>query len=150
MLMAEMALTSTAFEDREAIPRRHTCEGDDLSPPLAWTGRPPETQSLVLLVDDPDAPGGTFTHWLAWGIDPATSELSEGEAAPTEGRNDFGSDGYRGPCPPPGHGPHHYIFRLRALDAEIGVGSGADKAQVEQALADHVLAAAELRGTYER
>lgn len=148
--MAEMTLTSTAFEDGEAIPRRHTCEGDDLSPPLVWSGRPPETQSLVLVVDDPDAPGGTFTHWLAWGFDPATSELSEGEAAPTEGRNDFGSKGYRGPCPPPGHGPHHYIFRLHALDVEIGVGSGADKAQVEQALTDHVLATADLRGTYER
>jgi Raf kinase inhibitor-like YbhB/YbcL family protein len=148
--MAEMRLTSPAFEDGEAIPRRHTCEGDDLSPPLAWSGRPPETQSLALVVDDPDAPGGTFTHWRAWGFDPATSELSEGEAAPTEGRNDFGSNGYRGPCPPPGHGPHHYIFRLHALDAEIGIGSGADKAQVEQALTDHVLATAELRGTYER
>jgi Raf kinase inhibitor-like YbhB/YbcL family protein len=148
--MAEMALTSTAFGDGEAIPRRHTCEGDDLAPPLAWSGRPPETQSFALVVDDPDAPAGTFSHWLAWGFDPATSELPEGEAAPTEGRNDFGSNGYRGPCPPPGHGPHRYIFRLHALDAELGVGPGADKAQVEQALTDHVLATAELRGTYER
>src|SRR6266508_1904857 len=95
--MAALALTSTAFEDGEATPRRHTCDGDDLSPPLAWGGQPPETQSLALVVDDPDAPGGTFTHWLAWGFDAATSELAEGEAAPTEGRNDFGANGYRGP-----------------------------------------------------
>jgi Raf kinase inhibitor-like YbhB/YbcL family protein len=148
--MAEMALTSPAFEDGDAIPRRHTCEGDDLSPPLAWIGQPSETQSFALLVDDPDAPGGAFTHWLAWGFDPDTSELSEGEAAPTEGRNDFGSNGYRGPCPPPGHGPHRYIFPLHALDVEPGVGSGAGKAQLEQALTDHVLATAELRGTYAR
>jgi Raf kinase inhibitor-like YbhB/YbcL family protein len=148
--MAEMALTSTAFEDGEAIPRRHTCEGDDLSPPLAWSGQPPETQSLALVVDDRDAPGGTFTHWLAWGFDAAMSELSEGEAAPTEGRNDFGASGYQGPCPPPGDGPHRYIFRLHALDTEPGVGPGADKGQLEQALTGHVLATAELRGTYER
>lgn len=87
---------------------------------------------------------------LAGDSNPATSELSEGEAAPTEGRNDFGSNGYRGPCPPPGHGPHWYIFRLNALDAQLGVASGADKAELEQALSDHVLATAELRGTYER
>jgi Raf kinase inhibitor-like YbhB/YbcL family protein len=148
--MAEMALTSPAFEDGDAIPRRHTCEGDDLSPPLAWIWQPSETRSFALVVDDPDAPGGAFTHWLAWGFDPDTSELSEGEAAPTEGRNDFGSNGYRGPCPPPGHGPHRYIFRLHALDVELGVGSGAGKAQLEQALTDHVLATAELRGTYAR
>jgi Raf kinase inhibitor-like YbhB/YbcL family protein len=148
--MAEMALTSTAFGHGQEIPRRHTCDGDDLSPPLAWRGQPPQTQSLALVVDDPDAPSGTFTHWLAWGVDPATSELPEGEAAPTEGRNDFGSNGYRGPCPPPGHGPHRYIFRLHALDAELGLDYGADKPQLEQALTGHVLATAELRGTYAR
>jgi Raf kinase inhibitor-like YbhB/YbcL family protein len=90
----------------------HTCEGEDVSPPLAWSGVPEGTASLALVVDDPDAPSGTFTHWLAWGIDPAASVLGEGEAAPVEGQNDFGSVGWRGPCPPPGHGPHRYFFRL--------------------------------------
>lgn len=79
--MSDLALTSTAFENGEAIPRRHTCDGDDISPPLAWSGQPPESQSLALVVDA-DAPGGTFTHWLAWGIDPAAGGLAEGEAAP--------------------------------------------------------------------
>jgi Raf kinase inhibitor-like YbhB/YbcL family protein len=148
--MSDLALTSTAFGNGEAIPRRHTCDGDDISPPLAWSGQPPESQSLALVVDDPDAPGGTFTHWLAWGIDPAAGGLAEGEAAPVEGRNDFKSEGHGGPCPPPGHGPHRYFFRLYALDAKLDVQPGAGKDDLERALADHVLATAELVGTYER
>lgn len=148
--MAELTLTSTAFENGEAIPRRYSCDGDDVSPPLAWSGQPAETQSLVLVVDDPDAPGGTFTHWLAWEIDPTAGGLAEGDAAPMEGRNDFKSEGYGGPCPPPGHGPHRYSFRLYALDAALDLSGGASKEELERALGDHVLATAELVGTYER
>jgi Raf kinase inhibitor-like YbhB/YbcL family protein len=145
-----MKLTSNAFGDGEPIPRRHTCEGEDLSPPLSWTEVPDETSSLALIVDDPDAPHGTFTHWLGWALDPATGGLREGEAAPVEGRNDFGQSGYRGPCPPPGHGPHRYVFRLHALSRELDLAPGAGKEELERALEEQVLAVAELTGSYER
>ncbi len=148
--MTELSLRSAAFADGEPIPRRHTCEGEDLSPPLSWSGVPEGTRSLALIVDDPDAPAGTFVHWLAWGLDPARGGLGEGEAAPVEGRNGFGASGYRGPCPPPGHGPHRYFFRLFALDSELGLAAGASRAELERALEGHVLARAELAGTYER
>jgi Raf kinase inhibitor-like YbhB/YbcL family protein len=145
-----MELTSSAFEREAAIAQRYTCEGDDVSPPLAWSGLPGGTRSLALIVDDPDAPGGSFTHWIAWGIDPAPGGLREGEGAPIEGRNDFGQTGYRGPCPPPGHGPHRYVFRLHALDRELDLEPGAGKAALEQAIAGRALGTAELIGTYER
>jgi len=105
---------------------------------------------LALVVDDPDAPGGVFTHWTAWGLDPGAGGLGEGEPAPGEGQNDFGTTGYRGPCPPPGHGRHRYVFRLYALDAELDLGVGAAKDELEQAIEGHVLTTAELVGTYER
>ena len=98
----EFALESSAFENAQAIPSRHTCEGEDVSPPLRWMNAPEGTRSLALVLDDPDAPGGVFTHWLGWGLDPAAGGLGEGEPAPGEGRNDFGTTGYRGPCPPAG------------------------------------------------
>jgi Raf kinase inhibitor-like YbhB/YbcL family protein len=145
-----MRLTSNAFGDGEPIPGRHTCEGEDLSPPLSWTEVPDETSSLALIVDDPDAPHGTFTHWLGWALDPATGGLREGEAAPVEGRNDFGQSGYRGPCPPPGHGPHRYVFRLHAVSGELDLAAGAGKEEFRRALEERVLAVAELTGSYER
>ena len=148
--MSEFDLRSTAFEHGAAIPRRHTCEGEDLSPPLQGSDPPEGTRALALVCDDPDAPGGTFTHWLAWGIDPGAGALGEAEAAPGEGENDFGSTGYRGPCPPPGHGPHRYFFRLHALDGELELEQGAGKAEVERAIREHDLGSAELMGTYER
>lgn len=150
MLMGEFALESSAFENAQAIPDRHTCEGEDVSPPLRWTDAPNGTRSLALIVDDPDAPGGVFTHWLAWSLDPAAAGLDEGEAAPREGRNDFGRTGYRGPCPPRGHGRHRYAFRLYALDTELELGAGAAKGELEQAIEGHVLMTSELVGTYER
>jgi Raf kinase inhibitor-like YbhB/YbcL family protein len=148
--VSDFRLTSEAFRDGGAIPRRHTCDGEDVSPPLAWTAPPAQTRSLALVVDDPDVPGGTFTHWLGWGIDPAAGGLAEGEAASVEGRCDFGETGYRGPCPPKGHGPHRYFFRLHALETELDLGPGASKEEVERALAGRALATAELVGTYER
>jgi len=144
-----MELTSSAFAERQPIPRRHSCEGEDLSPPLSWTDVPDGTSALALIVDDPDAPGGTFTHWLAWGIDPGSDGLGEGEAAPVEGRNDFGETGYRGPCPPPGHGPHRYFFRLHALAEELELQPAATRDEVESALSARSQAMAELMGTYE-
>ena len=148
--MAEFALESDAFENARAIPSRHSCEGEDVSPQLRWSDVPEGTRSLALVVDDPDAPGGVFTHWIAWGLDPAAEGLGEGEPAPLEGQNDFGTSDYRGPCPPPGHGRHRYVFRLYALDAEPGLAAGAAKPELEEAIAGHVLTTAELVGTYER
>lgn len=150
-MIATFALTSPAFDGGEEIPGRHTCEGEDVSPALEWSGVPDGTRSLALVVDDPDAPAGTFTHWTAWGIDPAAGGLGEGEAPAVEGRNDFGTAGYRGPCPPPGHGPHRYFFRLHALGAPLDLRAGASVQEVERALeSGGVLAVAELVGTYER
>ncbi|MER3412242.1 MAG: YbhB/YbcL family Raf kinase inhibitor-like protein [Thermoleophilia bacterium] len=145
-----MELTTSAFPDQGRIPARYTCEGEDVSPPLSWTDPPPGARSLALIVEDPDAPGRTFTHWLAWGIDPGWSCLGEGERAPREGRNDFGASGWRGPCPPMGHGPHRYVFRLLALDTEIDLPPGASRRELERALEGHVLAEATLVGVYER
>jgi Raf kinase inhibitor-like YbhB/YbcL family protein len=144
-----MELISTAFADGESIPERHSCDGDDLSPPLSWTVPPAGTVSLALCVDDPDAGRYPFTHWLAWGLPPAAGGLGEGEAAPGEGRNDFGAPGYRGPCPPPGK-PHRYVFRLFALDAEPALGPSDRRLSFDAALEGHVLATAELVGVYER
>ena len=148
--MTELKLTSEAFEHGEEIPRRHTCEGEDVSPPLVWSGLPDGARSLALICDDPDAPSGTFTHWVAWGLDQDAGGLAEGEAAPAEGRSDFGTPGYRGPCPPPGHGRHRYFFRLFALDAVPDIEPGAGREELERALQGHLLASAELVGTYER
>jgi Raf kinase inhibitor-like YbhB/YbcL family protein len=148
--MSEFALESGAFQTAQPIPRRHSCDGEDLSTALRWSNVPEGTRSLALIVDDPDAPSGVFTHWIGWGLDPDAGGLGEGEAAPIEGRNDFGTTGYRGPCPPPGDGAHRYHFRLYALDAELELGSGATKAELEQAIEGHVLTTAELVGTYER
>ena len=108
------------------------------------------SRSLALILDDPDAPGGRFVHWLAWGIGPDTGGLAEGEVAPLEGRNDFGTVGYRGPCPPRGRGPHRYRFRLHALGEEVRLAPGAGVAELERALTGNLLAVAELVGTYER
>lgn len=148
--MSEFTLESGAFQDQQAIPRRYSCEGDDVSPLVRWKNVPEGTRSLALLVDDHDAPVGVFTHWIGWRLDPAAGGLGEGEAAPSEGRNDFGTIGYRGPCPPRGHGRHRYVFRLFALAAEIDLDIGAAKAELEQAIEGHVLSTAELVGTYER
>jgi len=111
---------------------------------------PANAVSLALIVDDPDAPGGTFTHWLAWGINPDDGGLAEGERARCEGHNDFREMRYRGPCPPRGHGSHRYSFRLYALAHKPALSSGASRRQLERALKHNVLAVAELVGTYER
>ena len=148
--MAEFQLRSSAFEHGDPIPQAYSCEGDDRSPPLSWSGTPEGTRSLALIVDDPDAPPGTFVHWVGWGIDPSAAGLDEGEAPAFEGENGFERTGYGGPCPPPGHGRHRYFFHLNALDADPEVSSGADREELEKAIKGHVLGTAELMGGYER
>jgi phosphatidylethanolamine-binding protein (PEBP) family uncharacterized protein len=138
--MPEPELTSTAFADGATIPVKYTCDGDNLSPPLAWSFLPEGTRSLALIVHDPDAPSGDFTHWVAWNIDPEPGGLDEDASHP----------GYRGPCPPPGHGPHRYFHELYALDSELDIEPGASREQLEEALDGHELARAQLVGTYER
>ncbi|HZA80616.1 MAG TPA: YbhB/YbcL family Raf kinase inhibitor-like protein [Actinomycetes bacterium] len=150
MAVVEFLLTSSAFAEGGTIPRRYTCDGQDRSPSLSWTAPPTGSRSLALILDDPDAPGGRFIHWLAWGIPPDAGGLAEGKAAPLEGRNDFGTVGYRGPCPPRGRGPHRYRFRLHALGEELRLAPGTGMADLERALTGNLLAVAELVGTYER
>ncbi len=142
-------LESPAFADGDRIPPRYTCDGDDARPALAWTDPPEGTRELLVLVDDPDAPGGTFAHYAAWGLAPELRSLPEGAAAPAEGRNDFGSVGWRGPCPPRGS-EHRYVFRLIALDRPLGAPPGAAREEIESRIAGRALAQAELVGRYRR
>jgi Raf kinase inhibitor-like YbhB/YbcL family protein len=148
--MPDLELASTAFEEGQSIPQGNSCDGDDLSPPLAWSSVPEGTKSLALIVHDPDAPSGDFVHWVAWGIDPGAGGLEEGAPARGEGTNGFGRPGYSGPCPPPGHGPHRYLHELYALDTELGLEPGASRDDLEAAMEGHILAQAKLTGTYER
>jgi Raf kinase inhibitor-like YbhB/YbcL family protein len=148
--MPDLELTSTAFEDGEPIPVKHTGDGEGSSPPLVWDSVPDGTRSLALIVHDPDAPSGDFTHWLAWNIDPEAGGLEEGASAPAEGTHGFGGPGYTGPSPPQGHGPHRYFFHLYALDAELDLEPGVTREQLEAEIQGHVLAEAQLMGTYER
>jgi Raf kinase inhibitor-like YbhB/YbcL family protein len=141
-------LTSPAFADSEPIPTKHTCDGDDVSPPLEWSGPPEGAVALALCVDDPDAGRYPFTHWLGWSL-PLEGGLTEGEAAPAEGRNDFGAPGYRGPCPPPGK-PHRYVFTICALDSEPELGPSDRRLSFDRAIEGHVLATAQLVGSYGR
>jgi Raf kinase inhibitor-like YbhB/YbcL family protein len=115
-----------------------------------WSGVPEGTVTLALIVVDQDAPGGPFCHWLAWDIDPQSTGLAEAEHAPMEGQNDFGTQGYRGPCPPPRHRPHRYFFRLRALDRPLELPADTIRLELRDAMEEHVLGEAELVGTFER
>lgn len=152
-----MTLTSTAFAPGSRMPVRYTCEGDDVSPPLAWRGLPAGAKSLVLLCDDPDAPAGTWHHWAVFDIPADQTALAENfsKAAHVgpirQAVNDFRRPGYGGPCPPPGHGTHHYHFRLLALNvARLEVRDGARCPDIERAARGHAVAEAELIGTYSR
>lgn len=144
-----MKLESCVFGSNQPIPKKYTGEGKDTSPPLAFSDVPVQTKSLVVVVDDPDAPKGIFDHWLTWNIAPHTQQLLEGDKGPVEGMNHFGEVGYRGPMPPPGK-PHRYIFKLYALDCLLPLKAGADKRRLEEAMRGHVLAEAQLVGIYQR
>ena len=146
---ATMKITSSAFHEGGSIPSKFTCDGSDTSPPMQITGIPLEAKSLVLIADDPDAPGGLFTHWLVWNIPAQTSSIAEGNAPKgVQGANDFGKSGYRGPCPPPG--THRYSFKIFALDRELELHAGAKRSQVDAAMKGHVIAQGELVGRYAR
>ncbi|MEW6354830.1 MAG: YbhB/YbcL family Raf kinase inhibitor-like protein [Planctomycetota bacterium] len=151
----EIKITSTAFEEGGMIPKKYTCDGSDVSPPLAWTGAPEGTKSIALISDDPDAPVGTWVHWVIFNIPPKTTGLPENvppgpelSSGARQGETDFGRIEYGGPCPP--SGTHRYYFRIYALDAMLDLESGATKAQLLAAMKGHVLAQGELMGKYRR
>jgi Raf kinase inhibitor-like YbhB/YbcL family protein len=154
---AAMELSSPAFADGQSIPAKYTCDEKDLSPPLKWSGVPAGAKSLVLIADDPDAPVGTWTHWVLYDLPGNTTELTEdlpkSQFLPNgakQGLNDFKRLGYGGPCPPAGKA-HRYFFKLYALDAPVGLKPGATKKEVERAIGDkHVVAQTQLIGTYKR
>jgi len=155
-IMKQISISSDAFNDGSNIPVEHTCDGEDRSPALSWEGLPDSTQSIALIVDDPDAPGKTWVHWVIYNIPanstglpaavPKNKTLDDGSL---QGKNDFGRIGYNGPCPPPGK-PHRYFFKVYALDTTLSLKSGATKTQLEAAMSGHILAQGEMVGKYGR
>jgi Raf kinase inhibitor-like YbhB/YbcL family protein len=147
-----ITLRSPAFADGDTVPRLNTCDGDDVSPPLAWSGVPAAAAELAVIVEDPDAPGGTFVHWVLWGLDPGLSGLAQGDlpAEAREGRNDFGRAGWGGPCPPKGSDPHRYVFTLLALSDPLALDAGASADRVKRAAEGKVVAEGRLTGRYGR
>jgi Raf kinase inhibitor-like YbhB/YbcL family protein len=149
MEVSAMEITSPAFNGGSIIPKKYTCQGDDVSPELQFGNIPDRAKSLVLIVEDPDTSHGTFVHWYGWNIPTSKRLLEQGEKLPVEGRNGFGDIGYRGPCPPPGK-PHRYFFRLYALDQMLDLPEGTSKYQLEERIKGHIVDQAELMGTYAR
>ncbi|MBN1219775.1 MAG: YbhB/YbcL family Raf kinase inhibitor-like protein [Anaerolineae bacterium] len=144
-------ITSPAFVQGETIPVKYTCDGEDISPPLQWSDLPAGTQSLALISDDPDAPMGTWVHWIVYNLPADTRKLPEQVSLPAnsvDGKNSWGRTGYGGPCPP--SGTHRYFFKLYALDTMLDLAAGANKTKLLQAMEGHILAQAELMGTYAR
>ncbi|MDE3168535.1 MAG: YbhB/YbcL family Raf kinase inhibitor-like protein [Acidobacteriota bacterium] len=151
-----LQLSSRAFRDGQPIPKKYTCDGQDVSPDLAWSGAPEETKSLALIVDDPDAPAGVWVHWVLYDLPAETRELPEGTPKDRElrngarqGKNDFGKIGYNGPCPPSGPA-HRYFFKLYALREKTGLGGGASKADLERAMKGKIAGQATLTGKFGR
>ncbi|RJQ83813.1 MAG: YbhB/YbcL family Raf kinase inhibitor-like protein [Desulfobacteraceae bacterium] len=142
-----MKLSSSAFKNNDPIPRKYTCQGEDVHPELIIEDIPQEAESLVLIVDDPDAPGKVFDHWVAYDI-PVTGKIGEGAMPGTQGVNDFRKSGYGGPCPP--SGTHRYFFKLYALDERLNLPEGLGKGDVQKAVQGHVLDQAELIGVYSK
>lgn len=144
-----MKITSDSFTQDARIPAKHTCDGEDVSPPLSFREVPPTASSLALVVDDPDAPAGVWDHWVVWNVPPASGGLAEG-ATPegVVGRNSWNRSAWGGPCPP--RGEHRYVFRLFALDTKLDLPPSAGRAELERTMKGHVLAKAELTGRYAR
>jgi Raf kinase inhibitor-like YbhB/YbcL family protein len=151
----KLDVSSAAFASMKPIPSRYTCDGENVSPPIRWGAVPPATKSIALLCDDPDAPVGTWVHWVAYDISPSIDSLPENVAAVAapvsggkQGKNDFGKLGYGGPCPP--GGTHRYFFKVYALDTVLNLPAGKTKKDLEKAMHGHVLAQGELTGVYAR
>lgn len=160
MLQEEVAVnievTSPAFTEGATIPVEHTCDGEDISPPLKWKALPDNTKSIALISDDPDAPGGTWVHWVLYAIPPDVTEFPAGvlrsqvlSNGARQGKNDFNRLGYGGPCPPKGS-PHRYFFKVYALDIEVDLVPGATKSELLQSIDGHILAQGQLMGRYQR
>jgi Raf kinase inhibitor-like YbhB/YbcL family protein len=142
-----MKLTSSAFTHNQSIPQKYTCQGEDVSPPLTIEGAPAQTKSFAIIVDDPDAPMGTWVHWVVFNISP-TEYIAEDTNPGMQGINDFGKEDYGGPCPP--FGTHRYFFKLYALDDTLDLPPGIKKKQLEKAMEGHILAKAEMIGLYKK
>lgn len=140
-------VASKAFAMNGSIPVKYTCEGDDVNPPLDIGNIPAQAKSLALIVEDPDAPRGSWLHWLVWNI-PVTHHIKDDDVPGDEGVNDFGKQGYGGPCPP--SGTHRYVFKVYALDSVLELGEGAGRRELQDAMADHVLAYGEITGVYRK
>jgi Raf kinase inhibitor-like YbhB/YbcL family protein len=146
----EMRISSAAFGHNGQIPKKYTCDGSDVNPPLTFAEIPADARSLALIVDDPDAPMGTWVHWVVWNIDPGTAEIKENSVpkGSVQGMNDFRKHDYGGPCPP--SGIHRYFFKLYALDTTLNIGASAGKSALESSMKEHIVAKAQLMGLYER
>lgn len=153
-----LVVTSDAFEDGQRIPGKFTCSGDDISPQISWNNVPEKTQTIALICDDPDAPRkDPWVHWVIFNIPASKNALPEAISpnqilsdGSCQGTNSFGKIGYGGACPPPGHGTHHYFFKVYALDAKLELEAGSTKSDLETAMIGHILATGELMGTYSR
>ena len=148
VLIATLIITSPAFTENGTIPAKYTCDGQNVNPELHIEGIPGETKSLALIMDDPDAPGGTFDHWISWNMLPQ-GKLAEDSVTGTQGVNSFGKRQYNGPCPPHGK-PHRYSFRVYALDCTLDLLGRADKRDLMQSMDGHILAEGEIVGVYQR
>jgi Raf kinase inhibitor-like YbhB/YbcL family protein len=146
--LKKLVVKSPAFENNQLIPVKYTCDGDDVNPPLTIDGVPEGTKSLLLIVDDPDAPSGIWNHWLVWNIPPETRKIEENTAPGTEGMSTSRKHDYGGPCPP--YGTHRYFFKVYALDTKLGLTANSTKKDVENAMEGHMLAEGELMGLYRR
>jgi Raf kinase inhibitor-like YbhB/YbcL family protein len=143
-------VSSPAFADGAAIPKKYTCDGDDVAPPLEWKGEPENSKSIAVICEDPDAPAGTFTHWVMYDIPASTHSTSEQPSIGKVGMNDFGNSGFGGPCPPRKDHAHHYHFHVYALDIESLGRAGLSNKGAREAMKGHVLAEGEVTGTYQR
>jgi Raf kinase inhibitor-like YbhB/YbcL family protein len=156
VVMENIVISTDAFQSGGNIPKEYTCDGGDISPGLSWSNIPAKTQSVALIVDDPDAPMGTFTHWVIYNLPADKKELPKGvpktrvlKDGSIQGVNDFGETGYNGPCPPPGK-PHRYFFKIYALDKKLEISGEVSKGKLEKAMQEHILAKGELIGRYGR
>ena len=145
--LKELSITNSVFQHNGLIPRKYTCDGDDVNPPLNITGIPEATQSIVLIVDDPDAPMKTWDHWVVWNIAPR-EKIDENSVPGIEGLNDFNRHSYGGPCPP--SGTHRYFFKVYSLDTKLNLPPNSRKKDVEEAMKGHILAKGEIIGLYKR